>query len=158
MAGLKGEANPNFIHGASTGGTRTPEYIAWQSIRTRCLNPKSNSYYRYGGRGITMCEAWQGSFETFLKDAGPRPSTLHSIDRLDNDKGYEPGNCRWATAKEQARNRRTSRLVEYNGMMLSLVEACELAGVNYDAAKYRLYAGKPFDVPIRRPKKRLENA
>jgi hypothetical protein len=78
----------------------TPEYNIWTGMKQRCLNPRCKDYPRYGGRGITVCERWQ-KFENFYEDMGPRPSPGHSIDRVDNDRGYEPGNCIWATVAEQ---------------------------------------------------------
>lgn len=90
------------------GMTGTPVYQCWRSMKERCLNPKSQAYANYGGRGITICERWR-SFENFYADMAPRPTGL-SIDRIDNDGNYEPGNCRWATAKEQAHNRRQRRV------------------------------------------------
>jgi len=78
-------------------------------MKTRCENPACAAYARYGGRGITVCARWRDSFEAFLADVGPRPSPRHSIDRKDNDKGYEPGNCRWATPSEQNANQRPRR-------------------------------------------------
>lgn len=83
-----------------------PEYRAWLSMRARCHNPRHPDYGSYGGRGIAVCESWRGSFEMFIAAVGPRPSAKHSIDRIDNDRGYKPGNVRWATAKEQSANRR----------------------------------------------------
>ena len=84
---------------------RVPEYNSWQNMKKRCLYPKSREYARYGARGITIHPPWVHSFETFLSDVGPKPTPQHSIDRIDNDGNYEPGNVRWATPKEQSANR-----------------------------------------------------
>jgi hypothetical protein len=97
------------------GQTGSPEWITWHNIRQRCENPNAVGYDNYGARGIKVCERWQ-EFANFLADMGPRPSSKHSIDRFPKNQGnYEPGNCRWATAKEQQRNRRDNILIEYNG-------------------------------------------
>lgn len=96
-----------LIHGQST----TDIYAIWCGIKHRCFNPKAKRYQDYGGRGITMCDRWRDSFEAFLADMGSRPSTDHSVDRINNDKGYEPGNCRWATTREQNRNSRQARAI-----------------------------------------------
>jgi hypothetical protein len=91
------------------GGGRTPEYSVWDAMRQRCTNPNNPVYRHYGGRGITVCERWMHSFRDFLADMGRRPTTKHSIDRIDNDGNYEPGNCRWATQQEQCNNTRRNK-------------------------------------------------
>lgn len=94
-------------HGYARGsGKVAPEYRIWVGIITRCTNPKATSYPRYGGQGVTICDAWRNDFTVFYAELGPRPTPQHSIDRIDGHRGYESGNCRWATPKEQTANRR----------------------------------------------------
>ena len=124
-------------HGMS-GHTKV--YDAWVQMRARCTNPSGGRFDKYQARGIVVCARWGASFEVFLKDMGLPPSPKHSLDRIDNDGNYEPGNCRWATPKEQARNKRGLRIVHYCGRDMPLSEALEVAGnlVAYGTAWCRI--------------------
>lgn len=103
-----------------------PEYAVWLQMRQRCTNPKHHKYPRYGARGIQVCPQWQANFANFIADMGRRPSPQHSLDRIDNDGNYEPGNCRWATATEQAVNRSTS--FGNRGLTATFELTCEVCG------------------------------
>lgn len=101
--------------------TRKLTYSSWDGMKGRCLNPKTNGFDRYGGKGITICNRWLHSFEDFIADMGYRPSKNHSIDRYPNRNGnYEPGNCRWATREEQRANMANTIVVEYKGENIPL--------------------------------------
>lgn len=91
---------------ATHGKSGTPEYKIWKSMKARCSNPKAKHYDSYGGRGITVCDRWLDSFENFLEDMGERPTSEHSIERLDVNGGYDLGNCKWLEFSFQARNKR----------------------------------------------------
>jgi len=94
------------------GYASTPEYLAWHNMRRRCYEKTCKSYADYGGRGITVCDRWRDSFENFIDDMGQKPTKTHSIDRINNNSGYSPFNCRWASKEEQSQNRRRIRTVD----------------------------------------------
>ena len=98
------------------GDSKSAEYRIWSGMKKRCFDESTKNFHRYGGRGVTVCDRWVNSFEAFLSDMGRRPSNKHSIDRKDNDGDYEPGNCRWATCKEQANNTSANVLLTINGL------------------------------------------
>lgn len=95
--------------GRNHGLVDTPEYKAWCHMKERCNNPKSALYGRYGGRGITVCDDWNNSFKKFYADMGKRPTPAHSLERIDNNDGYYPKNCKWATKLEQVLNRNANK-------------------------------------------------
>jgi len=104
-------------HGACKRNARMSEYNSWFNMRARCLNPKEIGYKHYGGRGIKVFPEWINSFERFFAYMGKKPTPIHSIDRIDVDGNYEPGNVRWASPKEQANNRRKVPVIaSYNGL------------------------------------------
>lgn len=118
----------------------TPEYRAWVSMLGRCTNPSIRSYPNYGGRGIRVCPEWE-DFETFFAAMGRRPTSGHSLDRIDVNGNYEPANCRWATVKEQARNKRTSHVLSVGGESATISEWAERTGIGKGTIRERLRRG-----------------
>lgn len=102
------------------GRSTTPEWHAWRNMLQRCSNPNAQAYHNYGARGLTVCKRWE-KFENFLADMGPRPEG-HTLERVNNEKGYKPSNCVWATPEQQNRNTRTSRWLTANGERMLLVD------------------------------------
>lgn len=121
------------------------ERSVWHEMRKRCHATYSKDYPRYGGRGIVICDRWLNSFDCFLEDMGERPSKNHSIERIDNDGNYEPGNCKWATPVEQARNRKGTLQLPYQGRLVSAAELSELTGIPHNKILKKIYAGKSID-------------
>lgn len=129
---------------------------AWVAMRQRCNNPECSAYPDYGGRGITVCERWE-SFENFRLDMGsPPPGT--SLDRKENDKGYYPENCRWATAKEQARNRRNTRWITAFGKTMILTDWANERGLRVDVLCARLNDGWPVERALTQPVRKIGKA
>lgn len=129
----------NRTHGHSVQSS--PEYIIWKHIRARCGNPTNQDYHHYGGRGIKVCDRWIKSFVNFFEDMGPKPFPEATIERLDNDGNYEPGNCKWKSRKEQARNTRRNRFLTLNGVTQSVPDWADQLGIDQKILHLRLRAG-----------------
>jgi hypothetical protein len=125
----------------------------WRAMMNRCYQPSTYGYSRYGGRGIRICDRWR-TFTAFASDMWPRPSLEHSIDRIDNDGNYEPGNCRWATSEEQSRNKCTNRLIQFNGTTKCVTAWARDAGLRPTTLFGRLNA-RPMSVDALRPAERF---
>lgn len=127
--------------------TRNPTYSCWKAMQERiCITTHSN-YKNYGGRGIKICDRWSGKngFENFVSDMGPRPSKNHSIDRINNDGNYEPSNCRWATNKEQSRNKRTNIIITFDNKTQTLMEWSKELGISHRTLLNRWRYGQPIE-------------
>lgn len=132
------------------GFTGRPEHNVWRGILVRCYNKNSRAYKYYGERGICVSEEWM-DFSNFIKDMGPRPSPHHTIDRIDPNGPYCAENCRWATRREQARNKRNSVTVNYRGRRVRLCEICEQTGVNRAKAYSRIRSGWSVEKAVETP-------
>ena len=144
-----------------TGLSRRSEYGIWAAMRWRCNEPSAVSFTRYGGRGIAVCDRWsgEGGFANFLADMGARPSKYHSIDRINNDGNYEPGNCRWATRSDQNANRELKGagkgipkgpvVITHNGESHCIIEWSRRLGLSRKVIAYRLKKGLPADEILR---------
>jgi hypothetical protein len=119
------------------GLKNTREYWSWAAMLDRCRNPNNGAYANYGGRGIKVCERWQ-KFSNFLIDMGHRPAG-HSLERIDNDKGYEPSNCRWATRDDQSKNRRNNRWLTFLGRTMVVSDWAREMGIAMRTLRNRIY-------------------
>lgn len=137
----------NYKHGL----VGTSEYRSWSAMKQRCSDPLQHEWHRYGGRGITVCAEWREDFEAFLAHVGLRPSPEHSIDRIDNDKGYEPGNVRWATRIEQRRNSSQIHILTARGESKSMIEWSESVGIRYGTLCTRIRKGWNTETAIFSP-------
>lgn len=140
-----------ITHGQTASGRWTPEYRAWAGMIDRCRNPAYEHYEYYGGKGIQVCERWRNSFAAFFLDMGLRPGKGYSIDRVDNDKNYEPGNCRWATQREQTRNKSNNVYITHNGETMILTDWSERLGIDRHRLRRRLLGGMTFEEAISKP-------
>jgi hypothetical protein len=133
--------NMNRSHGMA----RTPTYRSWQAMKERCYNEANTHYLAYGGKGITVCDRWLASFENFLADMGTRPKGM-TLDRIKNEVGYTPGNCRWATAETQANNRSTN--VVWQGVSMSIKQLAAHINVPRTSLNKLLVRGMPLDEAV----------
>lgn len=136
------------IHGAtsvSADANTKKVYRAWTHIKDRCLRPATKRYPRYGGRGIDMYAPWMGDFYLFYEHIGDPPTSKHTVDRIDNDLGYIPGNIRWATVKEQNNKHCKNVVITFNGETKTRTQWAEAIGIPANTLKYRLQAGWPLE-------------
>lgn len=146
---LQHQSPPNKTY----GGTGTPLYNMWCSMIGRCEHESNNAYPYYGAKGVQVCDEWHdfGVFRDWVNETKPDDPSL-SIDRIDVYGNYEPDNCTWSNAKQQANNRRNNRYYEYNGEIHTLMEWCEIFGLNYGTIHSRIYRnGWPFEQAITTP-------
>jgi len=136
-------ANAALALVGSYWSSRADGTAIWAAMLSRCKNPRNKRYSRYGGRGILVCDRWI-KFENFVADMGERPAEK-TIDRINNDGNYEPGNCRWSTVKEQQNNRSTNVLLAMNGKTLNLTQWCAEIGINYSTIMRRIRRGLPVE-------------
>jgi hypothetical protein len=136
-------------------GRGTCEYAIYKSMLNRCSNPNAEGYGYYGGRGIRVCDRWRSGFATFLEDMGKKPTPRHSIDRINVDGNYEPGNCRWATPKEQGANRRNTKMVTAFGRTQNIQSWADEYGMHWATLNHRIsYGWNPelaLTTPVKRP-------
>lgn len=128
----------NFKHGKS----EYPEYKIWTSMKKRCLNKNNPGFKNYGARGIFVCDEWINSFESFINYMGHKPTKNHSIERIDNNDGYYPKNCKWATKKEQANNQRSNVLLTAFGKEKSITEWSRVLNFSSQKLSFRLFKAK----------------
>lgn len=133
------------------GMTDSPTWSSWKGLFERCNNPKSPGYKNYGGRGVSICDRWQ-VFENFYEDMGDRPEGA-TLDRIDVNGNYEPGNCRWATMKQQQRNRRNNKKEFFRGELRTISEIAEMTGWNWSTIARRAKRGVPLDSGFRQKAK-----
>ncbi len=150
---LQREAAAKVGSGNKThGDSKSITYTSWAEMKQRCLNSNNVAHDRYGGRGIAVCQQWMDSYDVFLADMGERPSKLHSLDRYPDISGnYEPGNCRWATAKQQARNRSSNVILTFRGETMCISAWAERIGIDRKTIEKRIHKGFTVDEALTLP-------
>lgn len=134
-------------HGHVVGRVRSATHLTWTNMVARCTNPNRPDYRYYGGRGITVCDSWRNSFAAFLADMGVRPDGL-SLDRIKNELGYEPGNCRWASKYEQMQNTRATRLLTLGDKTMGINAWAKTLGINKESLRGRLLRGWTLEAAL----------
>ena len=137
----------------SRGQYKHPLFNIWKGIIQRCENPKHTHYPSYGARGIRMCSRWREDFDQFAADLGERPSLDHTIDRIDSDGNYEPGNWRWALPEKQGNNRRDNKVIEHAGERLTQSEWSRRTGLSIQVIAFRLSKGWSIERTLTTPKR-----
>lgn len=142
-------------HGLTSRTYRPPEYQAWADIVKRCTNSRNREFENYGGRGISVCQEWRHSFPRFLLDVGLRPTPFHTIDRIDNEGNYEPGNVRWSLMTEQANNKRTNHRLTISGVTMTVRQWANHAGLKLSTLHSRIFTyrwepERAIAAPVRR--------
>lgn len=147
----------NEQHGQAGQGA-TKEYWAWYSMKQRCYNKSRRDYAFYGARGIQVCPEWQSSFTAFFTHMGKAPAPNFTLDRIDSNKNYEPGNCRWATQIQQQNNKRSNRKLCFNNRTLTISQWARLIGCGSDTLRRRLAMGWSIEEALTRPLKQQRNS
>lgn len=141
------------LRSSQGGDYKTTEYRSWKEMKRRCYNPRNSQYHLYGGRGIAICDRWRKSFVNFLADMGTKPFPEATIDRFPDMNGnYDPGNCRWATKREQSQNSRKARMLTYNGETLCLREWSRRIGITHSTLIARLERGWTLERALSTPR------
>ena len=144
----QGSNNPNFKHGL----TKTPLFRTWSNAKSRCCDKNSTPFMDYGGRGITICEEWLNDFQAFYDWAmenGYKEGL--TLDRIDNNKGYSPENCRWTTIKEQSNNRRSNKHLEFRGESKTISQWADTMGIDKETIYKRLKNGWEVEKALTTP-------
>lgn len=144
---------PALSHGHFRNRKQSPEYRSWRSMLNRCYREKNANYKHYGGRGIMVCERWRSSFSEFLSDMGSRPDR-HSLERVDCNGNYNPGNCVWVDLSRQSRNTRANRMLTYRGVTKCMADWADITqerGISYTTLRRRLRLGWSVERAMTQP-------